>query len=248
MEFLTRELTSIEKVRRNVILLAALAALLALFPVRTDEVTFFGAKFTSGVVAFGVFHALLFYTLVMASRALLQQGVVSFDGEAFDSQIEANIAAEQVRVAALRSETEQQRGDAVGQIEERIRRITHELDRVKTAQNTTGSVTIDERARAGWRAIGLGDSSARIRRLEAQRTAAINEQERLEAQIADEVGSRPHYRESRLRWHRTFARLLAVYVFVGEYLFPIVVGAAGCAMLLLSQQFPMVWQLSLRQQ
>ncbi len=76
MEWLTRELTPIEKVRRNVILLAALAFLASFFVIETDQMTFLGAKFSSDVIMFGIFHALAFYTGVLGMRAYFHERLV----------------------------------------------------------------------------------------------------------------------------------------------------------------------------
>ena len=93
MEWITKELTSIEKVRRNVMLLAALACLVAFFPVRTDEISLLGAKFASDVLAFALFHALAFYTATLCVRALIFRQLTSQNIEDFSEEIEERIQA-----------------------------------------------------------------------------------------------------------------------------------------------------------
>lgn len=101
MEWLTRELTPIEKVRRNVILLATLAALCSFFPIQTDQITFLGARFTSDVVAFGLFHALMFYVSVLSVRAYFHERIIrdAANADAFEHQSRISMAQNTLRAA-----------------------------------------------------------------------------------------------------------------------------------------------------
>lgn len=86
MEWLIQELTPIEKVRRNVILLATLACLASFFVIETDQMAFLGARLSSDVVMFGLFHALIFYTGVLLVRARFHERLVreAADADQFD--------------------------------------------------------------------------------------------------------------------------------------------------------------------
>ncbi len=86
MEWLIQELTPIEKVRRNVILLATLAYLASFFVIQTDQMAFLGARLSSDVVMFGLFHALVFYTGVLLVRARFHERLVreAADADQFD--------------------------------------------------------------------------------------------------------------------------------------------------------------------
>jgi hypothetical protein len=86
MEWLIQELTPIDKVRRNVILLATLAYLASFFVIETDRMAFLGAGFSSDAIMFGLFHALVFYTGVLLVRARFHERLVreAADADQFD--------------------------------------------------------------------------------------------------------------------------------------------------------------------
>lgn len=70
-ESILSNLTPTEKVRRNVVLLAALSFLLLNFQINTDGVNFLGAQLPREVLYFAIFHALFFYLVALASHGIL---------------------------------------------------------------------------------------------------------------------------------------------------------------------------------
>lgn len=119
MEWLIQELTPIEKVRRNVILLATLAYLASFFVIETDQMAFLGARLSSDVVMFGLFHALVFYTGVLLVRARFHERLVreAADADQFDRVQRLDQAKKELAQvnAFISGETKHHRMDPVTQ-------------------------------------------------------------------------------------------------------------------------------------
>jgi hypothetical protein len=270
MEWLTRELTSIEKVRRNVILLAALACLLSIFPVETDQFSFLGARFTSEVVTFAVFHTLAFYTATLTVRSFIHSTIIDFEKNHFEHEIDKrleDISAQQPRRTV-----------------EELKTAVEEMEATETAARNQRAIERGERD-AAWLKM-LEDLAARRRNLEEEIAEGIWPQLRAaqareeisqcllnEAKIREQVSlfrmqaayedarPKPSAKQRRLlaelerkaERHRTvlaqqgpFAGLVNFYVYVGEYLFPIAFGVLGAVLLLTTHDVAMVWELQLR--
>lgn len=250
MDWLTRELTAIDKVRRNVVLLAALSTLLAFFPVRTDEISLLGARFTSDVVAFGLFHALVFYTLVLATRGWLHALAMNFERLNFDRQLDEQLAAlggegdkaKAAHAAALRP--------AILECEVNLEECVR---RAETAASELDIVRMRAGARSGTpRPDAANAVAAAEHALDAARAEVGREQTRLnvlmkagDAEVADETRFVPLVRARRLSAQRPLVGVIAGYVIVGEYLFPVLFGAFMAFLLYRTQDFPMLWELQL---
>lgn len=163
MKWLIDQLTPIGRIRRNVVLLGALAVVLSYFSVQTSDVAFLGARFSNDTLYFALFHLLSFYVAVLAYRLAVHAYIGSMD---------------------LRSFADSQTDD--------------HWDRV------------DRRAGA---------------------------QEPL-ASLQDRF-------ETRRSFERRLRGLWIWLIIIGEYGFALLLGALGAISLLLTKDFPMVWELSI---
>lgn len=215
MEWLTKDLTDVAKVRRNVILLAALAALLAVFPVQTNEVSLLGARFTSEVVAFGIFHALIFYTFTLGVRTMLHVTLTSIDRRKFQQDVRSHLQATLGQNPDQTPSTTSYIADIANTIYHYIDHTRDQIDRLEKESGRPLPETHPLRKRLDRARIDLA------RRIADDQTRSV------------------------LASHWT-VQVVSMYVFVGEYLFPILAGTVAAGLLYLSQDFPMLWQLNLQ--
>lgn len=247
MDWLTSELTAIEKVRRNVVLLSALAGLLAFFPVRTDEISFFGARFTSDVVAFGIFHALMFYTIVLGVRAFIHRRLAFFDSDVFQSQLQAKLEETSFKIETAqtkRAQAHEQRRTlatiVTQQMDERIPTLKRRLLELREILNK--STSDDERA--GDRFLEAVDLKAELQECEArlaQGRATLSEPLGEDAETSDLNKQLFRYRKQ-----GPFVAFVGIFITIGEYAFPCVLGLVAAFAVLATQDFPMLWELKLR--
>ena len=252
MEWLTKELTAIEKVRRNVMLLSALALLVAFFPVRNSEISLLGAQFSSDVVAFALFHALLFYTATICVRTLIFRQLTNQHIEDFSEEIDERIEASARTEKAYWTEQIEDAAHSVRKqealivdLETQLLAAQAELAKAEEVARKPKRLGTAETAR---QAAEVVERTNIVETLKFERTTAEAglQSVRVHAlRVEDSVKAAAQQRASHLSARGPTARMLAVYVMVGEYLFPIAVGVAATALLLRSQSFPMFWEIPL---
>lgn len=252
MDWITRELTAVEKVRRNVMLLSALACLVAFFPVRADEVSLLGAKFESDVVAFALFHALMFYTATLCVRTLIFRQLTAHGIEDFSEEIEGKIEATARTENAHWKEQIDDAAHAVRKQEAEIAELDSQLAAAQSA------LLMAEDAAKKTKRLGTTETArliADVTSCSDRVEACTFERERAEAglqglrilvhRVEDSARTAAAQRRMRLTARGPTAQMLAIYVFLGEYLLPIAFGIGAAVLLQRSQAFPMLWEISL---
>lgn len=325
MDWLTKELTAIEKIRRNVVLLATLSLLISFFPVETDQISLVGATFSSDVVGFGLFHALIFYSSVLGVRTFIQWRLHDISQRKLEDAIEASESDVQRKyeseIAATNVELEQlsrpvvsperlKRADDADYEAEALQRQVQEVERQQTElrrhleqmrdqhmdlmqtrtraehaftesitkfANDAETQTAYEQAREDQTRyqrqadliqaeimqaesqlgrihevlseirskIPRGDfAGARDELLKYEEQKLIAKRKQLENRVGF-LKQKSARRISQLRGEGPFAKWLAGYVIVGEYFFPVLLGTTAAAVLFLSQDITMLWELHL---
>lgn len=270
MDWLTRELTAIEKVRRNVVLLAALSALLAFFPVQADQISILGARFTSDVVSFSIFHALVFYTMVLATRAFIHGRIANFERTQFEDDLEKQLDG---LTTPQQSRSELLAAISKTEADERDLRAKRDLDRIERLAELNKSHeawlsrrgelehqmmeddlseheksrALEEKARCVSKALQVEQETAQYRALidAEDRAPCASDQLKLNLAARDFKTKR---RSQAIAQQAPFSAFVSTYVIVGEYLFPIAFGVVSAYLLVATQTFPMLWELSLRSQ
>jgi hypothetical protein len=241
VEWLTKELTPIEKVRRNVILLGALAGLLAFFPVQTEEVNLFGARFTSDVVAFGIFHALATYTLVLSVRGVVQARAMDLERATYEAELEAQEQVALLKIDELRAKAKHAEDARMKMSRDAVEAAMVELDSARARRETALSDPGSGADKA--REIAIVDrriehAEHRLREAQAQASSAVGEAFRAPPDLTR--------RAAKIRARLPFSKSLSWLILVGEYVAPVVFGALAAGLLFRTQDFPMLWELALR--
>jgi hypothetical protein len=252
LDWITKELTGIDKVRRNVMLLSALACLVAFFPVRSEEISLLGAKFASDVVAFALFHALMFYTATLAVRTFIFRQLTKHSIEDFSEEIEERIAASaqtektywKTRIDDAAHEVRKQEAE-IGDLDQQIVEAQSELAKAEKAARSSRRIGTAETARLAADVTLCSDQVEALKFERGRAEGGLQNLRVMAARVADSARSAANYRATRLSARGPTARGLAVYVILGEYVLPIVFGIASAALLRESQTFPLLWDVPL---
>lgn len=267
MEWLTREFTAIEKVRRNVVLLGALAYLLAFFPVASDKISLLGAEFASEVLAFAIFHGLIFYTLTLCVRSIINISLTQFERVQFEHDMEKRLddldkqqprrTADELESAIQSMEAEESAAQDQRALERRARDAAWEKMREELQERRrTLEAGIAEGLMGDFRAAQAREEIAQCSAREAKILEQLA-QFRLQASYEDarprpstrqrrllaELEQRRQQRRETMAQQAPFANLIYGYVFLGEYLFPIGFGLLAANLLYQSQDITMLGEL-----
>jgi len=263
MNWLTSQLTGIEKVRRNVMLFAAFSILLALFPIGTSHVSIFGAPFSSDVIVFGLFYGLSFYTISMMARAWLHFQANPLEDALFAASVERELADVRAKAFELRENAIKQRRAQLERVQDRIRlfatdarKAEEQLQRFRELSALTDRpLSFDETAvdREKWVRsveVGITTQQAALERNRERLNEAVKAKGSLDALPEIDPESEAAARQLDLRAAGLSSRSTVVertnlFIFAGEYALPIVGGLVGCALLLLTHDFPMPWEIQI---
>jgi hypothetical protein len=241
---------------------------LAFFPVRTEEFSLLGAKFTNDVVAFALFHALSFYTLVLLVRGFIHSRLIAFERTHFEREVERMLDGineqphrlrDELRATVQEMEAAESATDAerVKESAERESLLRENLEKTLAARDEierqTRNIDVHPEGQV-WLRTQLQTQVSRARIAEHElllhRARVQHERNRPRRSSSlrrslEDLELKAKRRVATVAAQAPFAAFLGGYVFVGEFLFPVGFGALAAFWLLRTQQFPMLWDLTL---
>lgn len=249
MDWLKSELTDIAKIRRYVILFGSLSCLLAFFPVSPDEVSILGAKFHGNVLAFALFHSLAFYTLVLAVRAIIHRGLNNMERFRFEADLLVQIESSKDHLQSRTKELLTVQRNRLDRRQDDYAKLLDRHEKFLAQQRLNQTIADSENASPEERERAL----ERLRQLAAQIASNDKDLSRVKQLVADAelqtglTDPKVAHIERQLRdltGQEKFIQHVSRFILVGEYVFPVCFGIFSAGLLVTSQSFPMLWELT----